>query len=85
LEVVVTTQTTLYEDTTQRPEQLAKGVPPPADGKLQQKVAAGSLDRIGTNSVIWAWGERHGDRLIATLVVYTPAEVILVPDHSADP
>ena len=63
LEVVVTTETTLYEDVTGA--HFVKGSPPPADGKIQQEVKAGSLDRIGTNSVVWAWGERHGDRLIA--------------------
>jgi hypothetical protein len=81
LEIVVTTETTLYEDTTQQRERLAKGEPPPADGKIHQEVEDGSLDRIGTNSVVSAWGERHGDRLIAKVVVYTPAEVIFAPDH----
>jgi hypothetical protein len=81
LEVVVTTETTVYEDTTKKEERLAKGVPPPADGNIQQEVAAGSLDRIGTNSVVWAWGERRGDRMIANVVLYTPAEVIFAPDH----
>ena len=82
LEVVVTTETTLYEDVTGA--HSVKGSPPPAAGEIQQEIAAGTLDRIGTNSVVWAWGERHGDRLIATVVLYTPAEVIFAPDHSAD-
>jgi hypothetical protein len=27
------------------------------------------------------WGDRRGDRLIATVLLYTPAEVIFAPDH----
>ena len=59
----------------------AEEAPPPADGKVQQKVEAGSLDGIGTNSFVSAWGERRGDRVIARVVVYTPARVIPAPDQ----
>jgi hypothetical protein len=82
LEVVVTTATALYEDITDQPS--TDGASPPAGGKVQQKVAAGALDGIGTNSMVMVWGERNGDRLTAKVVVYTPAEIILVPDHPDD-
>jgi hypothetical protein len=78
LEVVVTTETTLYEDVTSA--HMATD-PPLTNGEIQQEVATGSLDRIGTNSFVSAWGERRGDRLIANVVLYTPAEVIFAPDH----
>jgi hypothetical protein len=82
LEVVVTTATALYEDITDQPS--TDGASPLAGGKVQQKVAAGALDGIGTNSMVMVWGERNGDRLTAKVVVYTPAEIILVPDHPDD-
>ncbi len=42
----------------------------PSDGKVQQKVAPGSLDELSKNSIISAWGERRGDRVIATILLY---------------
>jgi hypothetical protein len=67
LEVVVTSETTVYKDVTQPPEPNAL----PSDGKIQQKVAPGSLDEIGSNSSVTAWGERRGDRLIAKVLFYS--------------
>ena len=79
LEVVVTTDTTLYKDVTG--DQSPRNAPPPADGKIQQIVVAGALDEIGTNSFVSAWGERRGDRVVAKVVVYTPARVIPAPNQ----
>jgi hypothetical protein len=67
LEVVVTGDTKIYKDVT---EASLEG-PPPANGKVQQKVAAGSLDDIGSNSFVSAWGEKRGDRVIATVLMYS--------------
>lgn len=75
VEVVVTSDTTLYADVT---EQNMPRVPP-ADGKMQQVVEPGSIDHMGTNSIVSAWGERRGDRLTARVLVYTPAAVINAP------
>jgi hypothetical protein len=79
LEIVVTADTTLYKDVTG--EQSPRNSPPPADGKIQQIVVAGALDGIGTNSFVSAWGERRGDRVVARVVVYTPAQVIPAPNQ----
>ncbi len=75
----MTTGTTLYKDITG--ERFAKNSPPPADGKVRQEVVAGSLDEIGSNSMVSAWGERRGDRLVARMVVYTPAQTIPAPNQ----
>ncbi len=75
----MTTDTILYKDVTG--EQFAKNAPPPTDGKVQQEVVAGTLDEIGGNSMVSAWGEQRGDRLIATVVVYTPAQTIPAPNQ----
>ncbi len=66
LEVVVTGETTVYKDVTQMPGPDSL----PSDGKVQQKVAPGSLDELSKNSIISAWGERRGDRVIATILLY---------------
>ena len=66
LEVVVTGDTTIYKDVTQ-----AGLSAPSSDGKVQQQVAAGSLDEIGSNSFVSAWGERRGDRVIAKVLFYS--------------
>jgi hypothetical protein len=70
VEVVVTTQTTIYHDTTM--EQF--NGPPPSGQKIQQVVEPGSLDEIGQSSSITVWGKKTGDRYIADVLVYsTPA------------
>ena len=63
LEVVVTSDTTIYKS--MPPDGI-----PPNGGKVQQQVAPGSLDEIGTKSIVSAWGERRGDRVIARVLVY---------------
>jgi hypothetical protein len=61
--VVITSQTTVYENVT-------------PEGQIQQVVEPGSLDRLGESSTIMAWGRETGDRIIADVFVYTPPIVI---------
>jgi hypothetical protein len=70
IEVVVTPQTTVYRDVTMKQfnyQPVARG------GTVQQVVELGSLDEVGQNSLITAWGKKTGDRIIADVLVYTPA------------
>ncbi len=67
VEVVVTTRTIVYQDVTM---QQFNGQPP-SGGKIQQVVEPGSLDEIGQNSMLTAWGKKTGDRIIADVLVYT--------------
>ncbi len=67
VEVVVTTQTTIYHDTTM--EQF--NGPPPSGQKIQQVVEPGSLADVGQSSSITVWGKKSGDRYIADVLVYT--------------
>ncbi len=66
VEVVVTGDTVVYKDVTQ-----SQFDGPPAGGKIQQKVEPGSADEIGQNSFVTVWGEKRGDRLIASVVLYS--------------
>jgi hypothetical protein len=42
----------------------------PENGKLQQVVQPGSLDDISANSMVQAWGEKQGERLVARVLVF---------------
>ncbi len=66
VEVVVTPQTIVYSNVTNR---QFNGQPP--SGKVQQVVEPGSLDEIGKDSTLRAWGKKTGDRLIADVLVYS--------------
>ncbi len=66
VEVVVTPQTIVYSDVTNR---QFNGQPP--SGKIQQVVEQGSLDEIGKDSTLRAWGKKTGDRIIADMIVYS--------------
>jgi hypothetical protein len=65
VEVVSTHDTRIHRDDTAA--ELG-GVPPA--GPVQQILRPGTLDEIGRNDVVSAWGEKHGDRLVATVIVY---------------
>jgi hypothetical protein len=63
VEVVITSQTTIYENVT-------------PEGQIQQVVEPGSLDSLGESSTIMVWGRKTGDRIIADVLVYTPPAFI---------
>jgi hypothetical protein len=81
VEVVFTNETQIYKDATELPNpgQGPPGGGLPADGKIQQKVVPGSVDEIGENSFVSAWGERRGDRLIARVVMYSQPMIFMRP------
>ena len=70
-EVVVTGESSVYVDTTN--EEIDEAL---SDGKLYQKLKAGSIEEIADLSYVRAWGERRGDRLIASVLIYTRPPVI---------
>jgi len=63
VEVVVTRNTLIYRDATSLGD-------PVVDGKVQQVLAPGSLDDVGPEALVQAWGDRQGDRLVARVLVY---------------
>jgi hypothetical protein len=75
VEVVVAHDTSIYQDVTMK----QFNGPPPAGQKMQQVVEPGSIDDIGENSVIVVWGERRGDRVVATTLVYSPPAFMVKP------
>jgi hypothetical protein len=70
-EVVVTKETAVYVDITLNVMDEAL-----SDGKLYQQLQPGTVEEIGELSFVRAWGEMRGDRLIASVLVYSPPPVI---------
>jgi hypothetical protein len=74
IEIVVTKDTQLYRDATAPdPSQPMQG------GAIQQKLEPGSLDEVGENSIIMAWGERRGERLVASVLMYSKPIIFKMP------
>ncbi len=68
VEVVVTTETIIYLDTTQPPAHRPSGDDPRV---LQQTVEEGTLDDLNiSQSLVMVWGRKSGDRIIAEVLVY---------------
>lgn len=67
VEVVTTHDTLIYRDSTL--QQLGDARP---SGRIQQVLMPGSVDEIEADSTISAWGQRRGDRLVATVIVFYP-------------
>ncbi len=67
VEVVVNHQTKVYQDITEMPgpDQAKDGVV-----QTQQVIKPGSLDDLGSNSMVTVWGDKQGDRYIAKVVVF---------------
>jgi hypothetical protein len=66
VEVITTEETRLFQDDTvlQR-----DGVAP--SGAVKQTLRVGDLSRIGPNSAVSAWGEKHGSSFVADVIIYT--------------
>jgi hypothetical protein len=66
VEVVVTTNTKIYSDVTSQMNQNR----PRDNSPIQQRVVPGNLDEIDHNTIVSAWGNKSGDRLIADVLLY---------------
>lgn len=68
-EVVVTTETILFHDTTEPPARRPSGNDPRV---LQQTVQAGTLEDLNNSqSLVMVWGRKSGDRIIAEVLLYS--------------
>ncbi len=73
VEVVVTARTTIYCDVTMK-QFNGERLP---HGKIPQMLEEGAVDKIGQDSMIMAWGRQTDNRLIADILVYTPAAFMI--------
>ena len=77
MEVVVTTETLIYHDTTQPPARRPSGNDPRV---IQQTVEEGTLDDLNAApSLVRIWGHKSGDRIIAEILLYIDPVVIEKP------
>lgn len=67
MEIVTTHHTQIYRDNIL---QKLGGVAP--SGSVQQVLEPGSVEEMGENTFVMAWGQRRGDRLVAEVVVFSP-------------
>jgi len=74
VEVVVTNETLIYADVT--PFDFE-----PGDGTqvVQQVVEPGSLDNLGSQTMVTVWGRKVGDRVIADVIAYSSPVMISNP------
>jgi hypothetical protein len=73
VEVVITADTKIYHETTELDPMSQP------EGEIQQTVAEGSLDELGSDSLIMVWGTRTGDRVVADVILYTQPMIITMP------
>jgi hypothetical protein len=67
VDVVITKDTRLYRDATF--DQYKE--PPKDDEKIQQKLEAGTIEDIGSQSMLTVWGRKSGDRIIADFILFS--------------
>jgi len=69
VEVVVTSETIIYRDTTDFSE----------GGAVQETVGEGTLDDLNSDSMVRVWGRKSGDRVIAEVLFYSSPVVVKSP------
>lgn len=75
MEVVVTSQTIIYRETTQ-----LSGTRSDMEQAIQQTVEEGTLDDFGPNTLlVTVWERKSGDRIIAEVLFYSNDVVIQKP------
>lgn len=73
-ELVITHDTEIYRDSTfGEIAIIADGdTMPEFPDEIKIKVEPGNADEIGTHSMVTVWGERSGDRVIASVILFQP-------------
>jgi hypothetical protein len=82
VEVIVTSDTVIYIDTTPRPD-FQNGQPP--SGSIQQQVTLSSLSELAANSRVTVWGDRNGNQITAKVIVYAQFAPRQQPNTGSNP
>lgn len=72
VEVIVASDTVIYQDTTPRPD-FQNGQPPSEPVAIQQQVTLSSLSALPANSRVTVWGARSGNQITAKVIVFSQA------------
>ncbi|MBI2333366.1 MAG: hypothetical protein HYU84_14620 [Chloroflexi bacterium] len=77
VEILITSETAIYRDTTQFPSPSDSKV----DQAIQQTAEEATLDDLGSSSIVTVWGRKSGDRIIAeVLFFFTPTSFGPAPE-----
>ena len=71
VEVVITSETVIYRETTQLCEPLLGG-----NQSIQQTVETATLENLDSRSMVMVWGRKSGDRIIAEVLMYSNTAAI---------
>lgn len=71
VEVVVTSDTTIYRETTLLSRPLVRG-----NQSIQQTIEETTLEQLNTESTVMVWGRKSGDRIIADVLMYSEPAMI---------
>jgi hypothetical protein len=71
MEVVVTSDTIIYRETTQLSKPLTSG-----NQTIQQTVEDATLDNLNTESMVMVWGRKNGYRVVAEVLMYSQTAMI---------
>ena len=74
VEVVVTSETVIYRDTTDFNQ-----AHPGEHTSIQETVGEGTLDDLNSESMVRVWGRKSGDRVIAEILYYSRPVVMKSP------
>lgn len=78
-EIVITAETKVYKEMIEPPDPSSAQ----SGGTVQQKVELSTIDELGPNSIISAWGQRRGDRLVADVLSFSTPVFIQAPGKGA--
>lgn len=74
VEVVVTSETIIYRDTTDFNQSPSNG-----NATVQETVGEGTLDDLNSDSMLRVWGRKSGDRIVADILFYSSPLMIKSP------
>lgn len=74
VEVVVTSETIIYRDTTNFSQ-----AQPGENLTVQETVGEGTLDDLNSDSMVRVWGRKSGDRIIAEILYYSSPVMMMSP------
>ena len=71
VEIVITSETVIFRETTQLDEPLSGG-----NQSIQQTVETAALDNLDSRSMVMVWGRKSGDRIVAEVLMYSNTAAI---------
>jgi hypothetical protein len=71
VEVIVTADTVIYQDTTPRPDFQNGSATPNAPVVMQQQVTLSALSALTANVRVTVWGTRSGNQITAKVIVFS--------------